>query len=176
MNSRPLIFIVLLAVVTNTYAQEIFKPRTSPLAVTSMKYKDAYVRIIYGQPLKHGREIFGKLVPYGEVWRTGDNEATEITTTKDLLINNQLLKAGTYAIFTIPQLEKWTIIINADLGLWGSYNYVPTLDVLRFDVPVEANATFYEAFTMFFDQKNEMANLLIMWDRVKVSIPFKFTN
>jgi hypothetical protein len=171
-----LYLLFLLLTTTVTYSQEVFKPRPSPVAITSIRFKDAYIKIVYGQPQKRGREVFGTLVPYGQVWRTGANEATEITLTKDVQINNQLLKAGTYSIFTIPQSEKWTIIINSDVGLWGSYNYVPKLDILRFEVPSEVNNVGFEAFTMSFDQKNEMANLLIMWDKIKVSIPFKFIN
>src|SRR6478609_8610578 len=114
-------------------AQEALPPRSSPLSVISMRYKDAYVKIVYSQPHKRGREIFGKLVPYGEVWRTGANEATEITLTRDLFINGTLLPAGTYSLFTIPANDKWTIIINKDLGLWGAYNYNIKQDVLRFD-------------------------------------------
>ena len=168
---------VLVLLVTHVaQAQESFKPRPSPLAIASMRYKDAYVKITYSQPQKRDREIFGKLVPFGQVWRTGANEATEITITKDILINNQLIKAGTYSIFTIPETEKWTVILNSDIGLWGSYNYNAAMDVLRFEVPVTQSNPVSEAFTMSFDQKNELADLLIMWDRVKISIPFKFIN
>lgn len=157
-------------------AQETFRTRSSPLALTQMRYHHTYVKITYSQPQKRGRETFGKLVPYGAVWRTGANEATEITVTGDVMVNDQLLKAGTYSIFTIPQQDRWTIIINADVGLWGSYNYNPRLDVMRFDVPVQRNNVFFEAFTMSFDQKNDLADLLIMWDDVKLSVPFKFIN
>lgn len=173
---RTCIALLLLLASSLCFGQEVFKPRPSPLAVTAMRFKDAYVKIMYSQPQKRGREIFGKLVPYGQVWRLGANEATEITLTKDILINNQPLKAGTYSMFTIPDKEKWTIIINSDVGLWGAYNYVQTLDVMRFEVSVNQNNVNFEAFTMQFDQKNELAELLIMWDTVKVSIPFKFTN
>jgi hypothetical protein len=158
-----------------SHSQEPFRSRASPLALTAMRYKDAYVKVVYGQPLKKNREIFGKLVPYGEVWRTGANEATEITLTRDMQINGQLLKAGTYSIFTIPQADKWTIIINSEQGLWGAYNYNSKLDVLRFDSPVSTGPV-TEAFTMTFDQRNEMADLLIQWDTIKISIPFKFLN
>lgn len=157
-------------------AQETFKTRSSPLALTQMRYQNTYVKITYSQPQKRGRETFGKLVPYGEVWRTGANETTEITVTGDVMVNNQLLKSGTYSIFTIPQQDRWTIIINADVGLWGSYNYNSKLDVMRFDVPVQRNSVFFEGFTMLFDQKNDLADLLIMWDTVKLSVPFKFIN
>jgi hypothetical protein len=157
--------------------QDALPPRSSPLTVISMRYKDAYVKIVYSQPHKRDRAIFGALVPYGEVWRTGANEATEITLTKDILVNNQVLKAGTYSLFTIPEKEKWTIIINAEVGLWGAYNYNPKLDIMRFDVPVKTvNSIIYEPFTLQFDQKNELADLLMLWDNIKVSVPLKFIN
>ncbi len=159
-----------------SYAQETFTPRPSPLTLASMRYKDAYVKIVYSQPQKRGRDIFGSLVPYGQLWRTGANEATEITLTHDMIVNDLLLKAGTYSIFTIPYEDHWTIIINRELGLWGSYNYKPRFDVMRFDVPVSINNVNFEAFTMTFHQRNELADLLIMWDNIKVVVPFKFIN
>jgi len=165
-----------LALVT-ARAQEAAKPRPSPMAVTTVKYKDAYVKITYSQPLKRGREIFGNLVPYGQVWRLGANEATEITATKNISLNGFLLKAGTYSMFAIPQKDKWTIIINSELGLWGAYNYNYRLDVLRFDIPVQTTTgAVYEPFTLQFDQRNDVADLLILWDRIKLSIPVKFIN
>ncbi|HMG91618.1 MAG TPA: DUF2911 domain-containing protein [Chryseolinea sp.] len=158
-------------------AQDPELKRPSPLAIASMRYKDAYVKITYSRPQKLGREIFGKLVPYGQVWRTGANEATEITVTKNVQLNGTLLKAGTYTIFSIPNKEKWTIIINTEVGLWGSYNHNPKLDEMRFDIPVQAvTAESLELFTIKLDQRNELADLIIMWDRVKISIPFKFIN
>jgi hypothetical protein len=150
--------------------------RISPLAMATMRFKDGYVKITYSQPQKRGREVFGKLVPYDQVWRTGANESTELTTTQDILINNTLIKAGTYCIFTIPQKDKWTVIINSDVGSWGAYNYNPLLDILRFDVPVMTSEKFYESFTISFNQKNDLANLLILWDKIYVSIPVKFIN
>jgi hypothetical protein len=169
-------FILLASFVIPSLSQEVFKARPSPLAIASIRYRDAYIKVTYSQPLKREREIFGKLVPYGQVWRTGANEATEMTITRDMIINNQVLKAGTYSIFTIPGQSEWTIIINSDLGLWGSYNYNEKMDVTRFNAPVAENPTFYEAFTISFDHRNEMADLLIMWDKVKITIPMKFIN
>lgn len=155
-------------------AQETLKLRPSPLAVTSVRYQDHYVKITYSQPQKKSREIFGNLVPFDKVWRTGANEATEITSTRDIMVGGILLKAGTYSLFTIPSKEKWTIIINADVGLWGAYNYNPKKDLWRFDVPVLSADKIYEPFTISFDQRNEVADLLMLWDNVKVSIPIKF--
>jgi Protein of unknown function (DUF2911) len=179
MNRKKLSFLVaiLFFAVIHSFAQENDRKRTSPLAVVSMKYKDAYVKITYSQPQKRGREIFGKLVPFGQVWNMGANEATEITTTKNILINGFLLKAGTYSLFTIPQKEKWTIIINNELGLWGAYNYNSKLDEMRFDIVVETlTGEIYEDFTMHLDQRNEVADLNMIWDKTKVSIPIKFIN
>jgi hypothetical protein len=159
-------------------AQTAIVPRPSPVAIVNARYKEAYFKITYSQPHKKGRQIFGKLVPYGKVWRTGANEATELTITKNIQINGNLLTAGTYSIFTIPEKEKWTIIINSDLGLWGSYNYNEALDVMRFEVPVQeiTGDTVFEPFTIQLVQKNEVADLLMMWDKTKVSIPVKFIN
>lgn len=158
-------------------AQQALDEKPSPLSVIRMRFKDTYVKITYSQPHKRGRKIFGELVPYRQVWRTGANEATELTTTRDIMINNQLLKAGTYTLFTIPDVNSWTIVINADVGLWGAYNYNENLDVMRFDVPVEkVTGVIYEPFTMQFNQRNDVADLLIMWDDVSVSVPFKFVN
>jgi hypothetical protein len=161
-------------IVFNLSAQEAAKQRPSPLAIAAIRFKDAYIKVTYSQPEKRGREIFGKLVPFNDVWRTGANEATEITTTKNIQINGTLLKAGTYSIFTIPQKDKWTIIFNSEVGLWGAYNYNSKLDVMRFDVPVMQSDVVYESFTMEFNHRNEVADLLLYWDKTKVSIPVKF--
>jgi len=156
-------------------AQEAIKPRPSPLAVVSCRYKDAYFKITYCQPHKQGREVFGKLVPYSQVWRTGANEATEITLTRDVKINGLDLKAGTYSVFSIPEKEKWTVVINGDLGLWGAYNYNPKTDILRFDVPVTTlPEVAYEPFTMWIDQKNEKADWIMAWDKTKVTVGIQF--
>ena len=156
--------------------QETIKQRPSPLSITAVKYKDCYLKITYSQPHKRGREVFGKLVPYGVVWRTGANEATEMTITKDIELNGRVLAAGTYSVFTIPEKEKWTLIINSELGLWGAYNYNPKLDIVRYEVPVERNTTTYEAFTIMIRQINEVATLEFLWDDIRVSVPIKFIN
>lgn len=156
-------------------AQLAIQPRVSPLSIVTARYKDTYLKIVYGQPQKLGREVFGKLVPYGQVWRTGANEATEITITKDIQLNRQILKAGTYSIFTIPNPTDWTIIINAELGLWGSYNYNQKLDIMRFEVrPETIIGAIYEPFTITIDQKTDTAIVSLFWDKTKVSFPVQF--
>lgn len=155
-------------------AQEAILPRPSPVAIVTARYKDTYLKITYSQPHKRDRLIFGELVPYGEVWRTGANEATELTITKDILINKLPLKAGTYSIFTIPEKDAWTIILNGDQGLWGSYNYNTKMDVIRFSVPVQVTPDVYEPFTIMIDQKNDKAEIILAWDTVQVRIPIQF--
>lgn len=152
-------------------AQEAAPERISPASFATLRYKDSYIKVTYCQPRKRGRDIFGGLVPYGQVWRTGANEATEITLTKDAFINGMMITAGTYSIFTIPDKEKWVIILNKELGLWGSYNYNYKNDLLRFEVPVQADPNLTESFTIKFDQRNNVADLLLLWDKTKISIP-----
>lgn len=156
-------------------AQEAIKSRPSPTAIVTMKFEDTYVKVTYCQPHKRGRAIFGELVPYGEVWRTGANEATEITLTGNVIFNSDTLTAGTYSIFTIPNTNEWTVIINKQLGQWGSYNYVEKSDVMRITIQTQTlSDVVYEAFTIAFEQQNEKAELVMMWDKTKIAVPILF--
>jgi hypothetical protein len=127
------------------------------------------MKVTYGQPSKRDREIFGSLVPYGQVWRTGANEATEITFAKDVKFAGTDLKAGTYVLFSIPNKDKWTIILNSKLGQWGAYDYdkVKDKDVLKSDVVVTPLKASVEKLTYAFDEKG----LTISWDMTSVVIP-----
>jgi len=174
MTFRSAVLVLLFLPMYAANAQVVLKPRPSPLAIASVRYQDNYIKVTYSQPQRKNRKIFGELVPYGKVWRTGANEATELTTTRDIQIADILLRAGTYSLFTVPEKDKWTIIINADVGLWGAYNYNSIKDIWRFDVPVQPTDKLYDAFTINIESRNEVAELLIMWDDVKVSVPIKF--
>ncbi len=165
---------VLFFILAETTAQEAVKPRLSPLEMVTLKYESTYVKVTYGRPHKKGREIFGELVPYGKVWRTGANEATEITFTNDVLINGKRLKAGTYTIFTIPEKDKWTVIFNSDLGQWGAYNYNPDKNVLEIEAEVSELDITYEPFTIEFQLQDDEAELIMMWDKTKVSFTIGF--
>ncbi len=119
-------FICLLPLLTFAKIENdsIVKPqvRNSPIVIANLKTtENNYVKCTYGQPLKKGREIFGNIVPLGKLWRTGANEATEITFTTNIQIGDTQLPAGTYTLFSIPNKEKWTIILNSELGQWGDY-------------------------------------------------------
>lgn len=173
---RKIVSLVLTVLICSAaaMAQETLKPRLSPLEMVTMKYGDAYVKITYGRPHKRDRKIFGELVPFGKVWRTGANEATEITLTGWIKIAGNELAPGAYTIFSIPGKDKWTIIINSEVGQWGAYNYNQNFDVMRFDVPVQTTDVVYEPFTIEFEQHEETTNMLMMWDQTKVEIPLEF--
>ena len=156
-------------------AQEALKPRPSPLEMVTFKSpEDTYVKITYGRPQKRGRNIFGELVPYGKVWRTGANEATELTTTADIMLAGNRVPAGTYTLFTIPEKDKWTIVLNKEPGQWGAYRYDESKDLLRFSVPTKQLKELYEPFTIEFEQNANNVLLKMMWDRTGVEIPVTF--
>ena len=163
-----------------TLAQEALKPRPSPMYVATIKYEDSvknkstYVKVTYCRPHLRGRTLFVDLVPYGEVWRTGANEATEITFTNDVKVAGNKLKAGTYTIFTIPEKEKWTVIFNSELGQWGAYSYDPTKNVLEIEAKVGNTDVFYEPFTIEFQLNDNIADMVFMWGNTKAWFPIEF--
>lgn len=152
--------------------------RKSPIAIakTTHEPSDTYVKIVYGQPYKRDRQIFGNLVPYNEVWRTGANEATELTTTQDIRFGGKRLEAGTYALFTIPRKDdNWTVILNGELGQWGAFEYDDAHDVMRVEASSMTKEKVTEAFTIEFSEiENDSTNIVIQWDQTVVKIPIKF--
>ncbi|MDT0675739.1 DUF2911 domain-containing protein [Autumnicola musiva] len=132
-------------------------------------------RVIYSRPQRRDREVFGKLVPYGEVWRTGANEATELTLYKDLQVAGETVPQGTYTLYTIPKENEWTVILNKKTHTWGAYEYSSEQDFVRISVPARKAPNNIEALSMAFEQIDNGANLLIGWDDRYVKIPFKET-
>ena len=130
-------------------------------------------RVIYSRPQRRDRQVFGKLVPYGEVWRTGANEATEITFYKDVMIADAKVKAGTYTLYSIPEKNEWTIILNKKTLTWGAYEYSNELDLVRINVPVRRMQNSIDALSMAFEKENNTANLLIGWDKNYVKVPIE---
>lgn len=134
---------------------------------TSVKNSD--IEVTHGQPSKRGRVIFGDLVPYGEVWRTGANEATEITFKKNVNFAGKPVKAGTYSLFTIPKQKEWVVILNSKTGQWGAYDYesIKSNNVVQVTVPTYSTNNTVEKLT--FALKDNSLN--IEWDKTGVSIP-----
>jgi hypothetical protein len=135
----------------------------------------AMVRVTYSRPPKKDREVFGKLVPYNQVWRVGANEAPEIKFYQDVTIQGKAVKAGTYSLFTIPNANEWTIILNSDLDVWGAYSYNQAQDVLRVNVPVKKSETVIEDFSIKFRKgKDKEAIMMMGWDTILVEVPIAF--
>lgn len=152
-----------------SFAQE--KAPASPPATASGKIGKAEVTIKYSSPAVKGREIWGGLVPYGKVWRTGANEATTITFSNDVIVEGQKLNAGTYALFTIPGENEWTIIFNKTAKQWGAFKYDQGEDALRVKVKPVASKTMNERMKIDVKSKGKSAGVVtIMWE--KVAVPF----
>src|SRR6185503_21119332 len=123
------------------------------------------VTITYSRPSVKGRVIFGGINPYGQVWRTGANAATTISFTENVLFEGHSVKAGTYALFTIPEKDEWTIILNKIAKQWGAYSYKQSADVLRVKVKSAYRAEKRESFTIqFADVTTHSADLHLVWD------------
>ncbi|MGM0547197.1 MAG: DUF2911 domain-containing protein [Bacteroidota bacterium] len=147
------------------------EPRVSPNATVSQTVGTTEVTITYGRPAVNDRTIFGDLVPYGEVWRSGANEATALVVSDDVSIEGHTLEAGTYSLYSIPGEDEWTIIIN-DLMSWGT-QYDESGDVVRFTVEPE-EAEFREQLMFYFENVTEKsATIVLHWDTVKVPFTIK---
>jgi len=148
------------------------RPRVSPMAGVSQTLGEATeVIVTYSRPAVKGRTIWGDLVPFDKVWRTGANEATTISFTDDVLIEGKELKAGKYALFTIPAQKAWTLIFNKQSDQWGAFKYNPGQDALQITVKPETSAD-REWMQFHFEKLNgTSANAVLQWD--KLQVPFK---
>lgn len=147
--------------------------RPSPPATAEVSLKGKTITIDYSRPSMKGRKIMGGLVPYGEVWRTGANEATTLTTPVDLNIGGTKVPAGKYTLWTLPSEGTWKLIINKQTGQWGT-NYDEKQDLARVDMQKSELSAPVEQFTMSFDKKSEdTADLVMKWEKTSVSIPIK---
>ncbi len=157
-------------------AQSFPKMDASPMDLAMArpdKTSPPLARVIYSRPQTKGRTVFGDLVPYGEVWRTGANEATELTIYTPLKFGKTTLKPGTYTLYTIPDEDNWTIIINHDTNVWGAYSYKKEKDVARMAVPCKDAAAPIESLSMIFRPEANGTTLIIGWDTEYVEIPFR---
>jgi len=150
-------------------AQQLRLPRPSQKSVLMQTVGLTDVTITYSRPGVKGRKIFGGLVPYGQVWRTGANEATTIAFTDDVTINGQPLPKGTYSLHTIPGESEWTLIFNKTADQWGSYNYDQKQDALRINVKPRNAIEKHEWMTFDVPElSTDAATFVIDWDNVEV--------
>jgi hypothetical protein len=176
-----------LTATTTLQAQDLHPSRRpSPTGIARITLDDTYVKVVYSRPYKRGRDnIFGTedsgaLVPYGNVWRTGANEATEITLTGDLMVADQLLPAGTYSVFTVPGPEEWTVHFNSALGLSGTGRFedgqftavdLPASEVLKVSAKSGSTEEEVDQFTIAFEPVDDGAHLVLSWINTEVRVP-----
>lgn len=157
-------------------AQQFEKLDRSPMDAAShpksSRVSDKLVKIIYSRPQLKKRAL-SKLAPNEKVWRTGANEAPEITFYKDVTFGGKQVKAGTYTLFTIPGKEAWTIILNKAKNVWGAYSYSKTEDVVRVSANVSKSKKNIEAFSIVFTGEENDATMHLGWGKLIVSVPVK---
>lgn len=171
-----LIGVVLIVLFFQRYSTKAYSPEDTVI------YQDTglELEVFYNRPYKKERKIFGGLVPYGEVWRTGANEATTFYTSEDLLVDGSMLPAGKYTLWTIPGENSWKVIFNSKMYPWGIDNdkkayRQPEFDALVLEVPVRKQETQIEQFSIFFERGNDFVLLNFAWDETLVTVPLKPT-
>lgn len=169
-----ILFLIILSVLG--YIRFYYTKTFSPEATAEYSQKGTNLSVFYNRPSKKGRVIFGELVPYDAIWRTGANEATVFRADKDLEIKGQQLKAGTYSLWTIPGEQNWKVIFNSENGQWGvnfngEANKDPNNDVLTVEVPALTHDKEFEQFTISIEQVGEDLELILLWDKTVVVVP-----
>ena len=163
---------VAFALPTSAQTPRIDFPAASPACTLKQRVGLTDITVVYSRPGVKGRVIFGGIVPYGRVWRTGANQATKITFSTPVKLEGHDIPAGTYALFTIPGEDEWTIIINKNANQWGAFQYNSNQDLVRFQVtPVTLKDTSVETFVIEFNHiRDESALLELVWAKTVVPI------
>ncbi|MEN7550838.1 DUF2911 domain-containing protein [Rapidithrix thailandica] len=152
------------------------KPRKYPVGMSNYKEGGNYIKVTYGRPkLRYERSLtFGYNVPYGKIWRTGADDATEITFSQRVKLFDQELEPGTYTLFTIPDQETWTVILNSEPGQWGLYKYDPAKDVLRQEVPLYKPPKVFQEFTIHMQKSEKGVDIVVLYERISIRLPVEF--
>ncbi|MGG9963008.1 DUF2911 domain-containing protein [Ferruginibacter sp. SUN106] len=172
MNKTILLCIVMLNSMLQTSAQ-VKMPEPAPLQTIKQSFGMGAIELIYSRPnLTKGRKIYGDLVPYNKLWRTGANAATKIIFTDAVELSGKKVDSGTYVLYTIPGLDSWEIILNKGLNNWGIEGYKENEDVARFRIePVKMKANIETLTMQFLNIKPESCELHIMWSKTAIVIP-----
>ena len=144
------------------------------LKTQDKKTEPLTARVIYSRPKKEGRPVFGGLVEYGKLWRLGANEATEIEFYKPVIIGGKKIAKGRYTLYAIVNEKSWTFIINKETDIWGSFKYSQAKDVVRLNAPVQSLSEQVESLVMTFEKQDQIINLVVAWENVKVALPISF--
>jgi Protein of unknown function (DUF2911) len=171
-----LLFILTLTMIASAqqnHARQDKSQRPSPPAQAQCKFADGKtITVDYSSPRRRDRKIYGGLVPYNQVWRTGANEATTFVTTSDLNVEGKSVPAGAYTLFTVPAKSRWTLIINKETGEWGIPYHYQSEELVRVPMKVSKISAPVEDFTISFDQHRNACRLQITWERTRASIKF----
>lgn len=171
------IFLIVFGVLA--YIRFYYTKSFSPEADVEYSANGVKIHVFYNRPFKKGREIFGGLVPFDTVWRTGANEATVFETNQNLIVKGKPLKAGKYSLWTIPGEQSWKVIFNSETGQWGvdfngAANRKAENDVLTVEVPALTHDKEFEQFTISIEQVGEDIELILLWDKTVVVVPISF--
>lgn len=149
-------------------------PDDYPISKMSGKVtRPPIARVVYSRPYLQGRKLFHDLLKYGEPWRLGANESTELDLFSDVTIQGKKIKAGRYILYSIPGPEKWIIVLNSNIDSWGLHPDA-SKDIERFTVPAVQTKNSIEYFTMLFQKTTSGADLFMAWDNVEVKLPITF--
>lgn len=190
MKNSLLITLIFLLGLTTLQAQEFPKMDNSPMDAAYFPPRAAFrsfaktdeakkadqpkIRVVYSRPQKKGRVIFGELQKYGEVWRLGANESTEVLFLKDAKVNGKTLKAGRYTMYAVPQANEWEVHFSSDLDGWGQYAFDPAKSTLaKITVPTQKTESAVESFSIMFEAVDNGAHMIIGWDDTMVRVPIE---
>ena len=172
MNFTRRNLIVLVAATLST-APFAFAQKQSPAATAEISLEGGTITIHYSRPYMRGRKIMGGLVPFGQVWRTGADDATALKTPVALEVGGVTIPAGNYTIYSLPSAEKWKLIINKQTGQWGT-EYDQKQDLARIDLKKSTLDSPVEQFTIEFVKKGQKeAELILEWENTKLSVPVR---
>lgn len=145
----------------------------SPEETVNYNDSDIQVSVTYCRPYKKGRKIFGGMISYGDYWRTGANDATEIEFSEPVIFGNQQVAAGRYRLYTFPNINQWQVVLNSELGQWGAFKPNSELDVAKIIVPVRVLPSEVEQFTILIEKSGEVLQLFLKWEKTEIIIPIE---
>ena len=166
------LFLIVLFLFAGHIGAQVTMPAPSPAQTIIQQFALGNIEVRYSRPVAKRRKVFGDLVPVNKIWRTGANAATIIRFSDPVEIKGKKIDSGSYALYTIPGIEAWEIILNKGIGNWGVDGYKESQDVVRFKVEPAKMTRKLESFTIQFeDVKPETCELQLMWEKTIVSIP-----
>jgi hypothetical protein len=173
MKKTAVAVLSVLALCLISSAQQDKSKRPSPPAQAQCKFSDGKtITVDYSSPRAKGRKIFGDLVPYGQIWRTGANDATTFVTTAAVSADGRDIPAGNYTIFTVPDQNKWTLIVNKETGEWGIPYKYESKELSRIPMSVSKTPSPVENFTISFDQGGSTCTMKLSWEETQASVQF----